>query len=122
MVTKLQQSYIGSHEETLIAQQQRLLCWLVDQSHDDVVPVACETTFGDVRSQTFLRETRARRTAEVEHDFTKDKGASSAPIEGVAAFHLETAVDPKVVRIGEGLVKGTGQSKPVAQATGCDQA
>ena len=48
-VTKLQEMYIGSHEEVLNAQRPRFLSWFSKQSHGDVVPGTRETTVNDVR-------------------------------------------------------------------------
>ena len=49
---------------------------------------------------------RARRTAEIEHDFIQDKDAWSASVEGVkwtgvSMFRLASPVEPRVMRSGQ---------------------
>ena len=103
MVTKLQERYIGSHEETMIAQLHgfdrdfwadspnvsMVTLYLVHVKARSTMfePNQCATsTIPDadlVTQDVSERDTRARRTAEIEHDFNKDKDAWSAEIEGV---------------------------------------
>ena len=125
MGTKLQERCIGSHEETMIAQQHgfdrdfwadspnvsMVTLYLVHVKARSTMfdPNQCATsTIPDgvqiLSRKTFLRETHvlaARRR--VEHDFNQDKDAWSADIEGVkwtgvSVFRLAAAVEPKVER------------------------
>ena len=119
MVTKLQERYIGSHEETLVAQQhgfdrdfwagssnapmmvlyrvhvkQRSTMFDPDQCATSTIPAGVQI----LSRKTFLSDTRVRRTAEIEHDFNRDKDAWSASIEGVKwtgvyVFRMAAAVD-----------------------------
>ena len=104
MVTNLQEMCIGSHEEMLNAQQHGFDYdfWASSPNNPMVTlyrvhvkprstmfdPNQCATSsISDgveiLSRKTFLRETRVRRIAEIEHDFNKDKDAWSAAIEGV---------------------------------------
>ena len=60
-----------------------------------------------VSRKTYLRETRGRRVAELEHNFNDDKDVRSGAVDGtkwtgVSVFHLSVAVTPHVVRTGKG--------------------
>ena len=65
------------------------------------VPVGART----VSRKTFSKDSRARRTVEIEHDFIQDKDAWSASVEGVkwtgvSMFRLASPVKPRVMRTG----------------------
>ena len=73
-----------------------------------------------VSRKTYLRETRGRRVAQLEHNVNDDKDIWSGVVEGsnwigVSAFHLSVAVTLHVMRTGKGCEKGTGCSKPCIQ-------
>ena len=73
-----------------------------------------------VSRKTFLKDTRARRTAEIEHDFAQDKDSWSASVEGVkwtgvSVFRLASPVEPRVVRTDKGRQTGTIYTKPNVQ-------
>ena len=73
-----------------------------------------------VSRKTYLRETRGRRVAQLEHNFNDDKDVWSGTVEGtkwigVSVFHLSVAVTPHVMRTGKGRETGTGYSKPDIQ-------
>ena len=73
-----------------------------------------------VSRKTYLRETRGRRVAQLEHNINDDKNLWSGTIEGtkwigVSAFHLSIAVTPHAMRTGKGRETGTGYSKPDIQ-------
>ena len=73
-----------------------------------------------VSRKTFLKGSRARRTAEIEHDVAQDKNAWSASIEGVkwtgvSVFRLESFVEPRMMRTGKGRETGTSHTKPDVQ-------
>ena len=80
------------------------------------IPVGVEI----LSRKTFLRETRGRRVAQLEHNISDDKDIWSGVVEGskwigVSAFHLSVAVTPLVMRTGKGRETGTGYSKPFVQ-------
>ena len=69
---------------------------------------------------TYLRETRGRRVAQLEHNINDDKDIWSGVVAwskwiGVSAFHLSIAVTPLVTRTGKGRETGTSYSKPFVQ-------
>ena len=70
--------------------------------------------------KTYLRETRGRRVAQLEHKFNDDKDVWSGTVEGtkwigVSVFLLSVAVTPHVMLTGKGRETGTGYSKPDIQ-------
>ena len=80
------------------------------------IPVGVEI----LSRKTYLRETRGRRVAQLEHNINDDKEIWSGVVEGskwigVSAFHLSVAVTPLVMRTGKGCETGTGYSKPFVQ-------
>ena len=140
MVTKLQESYVGSLGEKFIAQQHgfdrdfwagssnspmTVLYWVHVKPRSAMFdPNQCwrSPTPGArlVSRKTLLKDSRARRTAEIEHDFVQDKDAWSASIEGVkwtgvSVFRLVAPVELRVVRTGQGREPGTGKTKPDVQ-------
>ena len=80
------------------------------------IPVGVEI----LSHKTYLRETRGRRVAQLEHNISDDKDIWSGVFEGskwtvVSAFHLSVTVTPLVMRTGKGCETGTGYSKPSVQ-------
>ena len=76
------------------------------------IPVGVEI----VSCNSYLRETRGRRVAQLEHNFNDDKDVWSGTVEGtkwigVSVFHLSFAVSPRVMRTGKGRETGTGYSR-----------
>ena len=136
MVTRLQQLYIGSHEENFSAREHdcdrdfcadcpsdcttklyrvqvkpRSSMFDPRQCATPPVPVGVEI----VSRKTYLRETRGRRVAQLEHNFNDDKDVRSGTVEGikwigVSVFHLSVAVTPDVMRTEKGRETGTGYS------------
>ena len=141
MVTRLQQLYIGNHEEKLTAREHgfdrdfwagspsdcttklyrvhvkpRSSMFDPRQCATSPIPVGVEI----VSRKTYLRETRGRRVAQLEHNFNDDKDVWSGTVEGtkwigVSVFHVSVAVTPHVMRTGKGRETGTGYSKPYIQ-------
>ena len=141
MVTRLQQLYIGSHEEKLSAREHgfdrdfwagspsdrtsKLYRVHVKPRSSMFDPRLCATSPIPVgveilSRKTYLQETRSRRVAQLEHNINDDKNLWSGVVEGskwigVSAFHLSIAVTPLVMRTGKGRETGTGYSKPFVQ-------
>ena len=141
MVTRLQQLYIGSHEEKLSAREHgfrsRFLGWFSEWPYIDVVSIPRETKIINVRfatvrdvshsswwrnlvTQDLPARTRSPRVVQLEHNINDDKNLWSGVVEGskwigVSAFHLSIAVTPMVMRTGKGRETGTGYSKPFIQ-------
>ena len=122
MVTRLQQLYIGSHEEKLSAREHGFDrdFWAGSPSDRTSklyrVHVKPRSSMFDPR----LQETRSRRVAQLEHKINDDKNLWSGVVEGskwigVSAFHLSIAVTPLVMRTGKDRETGTGYSKPFVQ-------
>ena len=139
-MTKLQEYYIGSPGEKYTAQHYGFDrdFWagspdspmtviyrvhvkppsaMFDPSHCATSPIPDGTQI--VSRKTFLKDSRERRTAEIEHVFVRDKDAWSASIEGVkwtgvSVFRLASLVEPKVMRTAKGRETGTGYTKPEA--------
>ena len=103
MVTRLQQLYIGNHEEKLTAREHGFDrdCWAGSPSECTTklyrVHVKPRSTMFDPRQcatspipagvdivsrKTYLRETRGRRVAHIEHNFNDDKDIWSGVVEG----------------------------------------
>ena len=147
MVTRLQQLYIGSHEEKLSAREHgfdrdfwagspsdrttKLYRVHVKPRSSMFDPRLCATSPIPVgveilSRKTNLQETRGRHVAQLEHNISDDNNIWSGVVEGskwigVSAFHLSVAVTPLVMRTGKGRETGTGYSKPFsaeAPATG----
>ena len=140
MVTRLQ-LYIGSYEEKLTVREHgfdrdfwagsssdrttRLYRVHVKPRSSMLDPRLCATSPIPVgveilSRKTYLRETRGRRVAHLEHNISDDKNLWSGVVEGskwmgVSAFHLSIAVTPLVMRTGKGRETGTGYSKPFVQ-------
>ena len=88
----------------------------LDYVTPDTIPVGVDI----LSRKTYLRETRSRRVAQLEHNINDDKNLWSGVVEwskwiGVSAFHLSIAVTPLVMRTGKGREPGTGYSKPFVQ-------
>ena len=141
MVTRLQQLYVGSHEEKLSAREHGFdrdfwagspsdRTWKLYRVHvkprsSMFDPPLCATSPIQVgveilSRKTYLQETRGRRVAQLEHNISDDKNFWSGVVEGskwigVSAFHLSIAVTPFVMRTGKGRETGTGYSKPDIQ-------
>ena len=141
MVTRLQQLYIGSHEEKLSAREHgferdfwagspsdratKLYRVHVKPRSSMFDPRLCATSpipagVEIMSRRTYLRGTRGRRVAQLEHNINDDKDLWSGVVEGtkwigVSAFHLSIAVTPLVMRTGKGRETGTGYSKPYIQ-------
>ena len=120
MVTKLQQLYIGSHEEKLSAREHGFVPDFWAGSPSDrtsklyrvhvkprssmLDPRLCATSPIPVgveilSRKTYLQETRSRRVAQLEHNINDDKNLWSGVVEGfkwigVSAFHLSIVVTP----------------------------
>ena len=80
------------------------------------IPVGVEI----LSRRTYLRETRGRRAAQLEHHISDDKDIWSGVVEGskwigVSAIHLSVAATPLVMRTGKGREAGTGYSKVFVQ-------
>ena len=140
-LTRLQQLYIGNHEEKLTAREHGFDrdFWAVSPSDRTTklyrVHVKPRSSMFDPRlcatfpipvgveilsSTTYLRETRSHRVAQLEHNISDGKDIWSGVVEGfkwigVSAFHLSVAVTPLVMRTGKGRATGTGYSKPFVQ-------
>ena len=138
MVTRLQQLFIGNHEEKLTAREHvfdrdfwagspsdcttklyrvhvkpRSSMFDPRQCATSLIPVGVEI----VSRKTYLRETRGRRVAQLEHNFNDDKDVWSGTVEGtkwigLSVFHLSVAVTLHVMRTEKGRETGTGYSKP----------
>ena len=141
MVTRLQQLYIGSHEEKLSAREHgfdqdfwagspsdrtsKLYRVHVKPRSSMFDPRLCATSPIPVgveilSRKTYLQVTRSRRVAQLEHNINDDKNLLSGVVKvsqsiGVSAFHLSIAVTPLVMRTGKGRETGTGYSKPFVQ-------
>ena len=141
MVTRLQLLYIGNHEEKLTAREHgfdrdfwagspsdrttKLYRVHVKTRSSMFDPRLCATSPIPVgveilSRKTYLRETRGRRVAQLEHNINDDQDIWSGVVEGskwigVSAFHLSVAVTPLVMRTGKGCETGTGYSKPFVQ-------
>ena len=140
-VTRLQQLYIGNHEEKLTAREHGFdrdfwagspsdcttkLCRVHVKPRSTVFdPQQCATSLIPagveiVSRKIHLRETRGRRVAELERNFNDNTDVWSGTVDGtkwtgVSVFHLSVAVTPHAVRTGEGRETGTGYSKPKIQ-------
>ena len=140
VVTKLQENDIGSPREKYIAQHHgfdrdfwvgspdspmtviyrvhvKPRSAMFDPSHGAKSPIPDGTQIAS--RKTFLKDSRERRTAEIEHVFVRDKDAWSASLEGVkwtgvSMFRLASLVEPKVMRTAKGRGTGTGYTKPDA--------
>ena len=138
MVTRLQQLYIGTHEEKLSAREHgfdrdfwagspsdrtsKLYRVHVKPRSSMFDPRLCATSpirvgVEILSRKTYLKETRSRRVAQLEHNINDDKNLWSGVVEGskwigVFAFHLSIAVTPLVMRAGKDRETGTGYSKP----------
>ena len=80
------------------------------------IPVGVEI----LSRKTYLRETRGRCVAQLEHNINDVKDVWSDTVEGtkwigVSVFHVSVAVTPHVMRTGKGRETGTGYSKPYIQ-------
>ena len=141
LVTRLQQLYIGSHEEKLSAREHgfdrdfwagfpsdrtsKLYRVHVKPRSSIFDPRLCATfpipVGVEIQSRkTYLQEIRSRRVAQLEHQFNDDKNLWSGVVEGsrwigVSAFHLLIAATPLVMRTGKDRETGTGYSKPFVQ-------
>ena len=141
IVTRLQQLYIGNHEEKLTAREHgsdrdfwagspsdrttKLYRVHVKPRSSMFDPRLCATSPIPVgveilSRKTYLQETRSRRVAQLEHNISDDKDIWSGVVEGskwtgVSAFHLSIAVTPLVMRTSKGCETGTGYSKPFVQ-------
>ena len=127
MVTRLQQLYIGNHEEKLSAREHgfdRDFC--ADSPSDCTtklyrVHVKPRSTTGRDVSRTIwsgncvmqdlLARNTGRRVAQLEHNFNDDKDVWSGTVEGtkwigVSVFHLSVAVTPDVMRTEKGRETG----------------
>ena len=132
MVTRLQQLYIGNHEEKLSAREHgfdrdfwagspsgcttklyrvhvkpRSSMFDPRQCATSPIPVGVEI----VSRKTYLRETRGRRDAQLKHNFNHDKDVRSGTVEGtnwigVSVFHLSVAVTPLVMRTRKAVRQG----------------
>ena len=119
-VTRLQQLHIGNHEEKLSAREHGFDLDFWAGSPSDCTtklgrvhvkprssmfdPRQCSTSpfpgCGSVEivsRKTYLRETRGRRVAQLEHNFNDDKEVWSGTVEGtkwigVSVFHLSVVV------------------------------
>ena len=141
MVTRLQQLYIGSHEENLSAREHgfdrdfwagfpsdrtsklyRVHVKPRSSMFDprlfatSPIPVGVEI----LSRKTYLQEIQSCRVAQLEDKFDDDKNLWSGVVEGsrwigVSAFHLSIALTPLVMRTGKGRKTGTGYSKPFVQ-------
>ena len=131
MVTRLQQLYIGSHEEKLSAREHgidrdfwagspsdrttKLYRVHVKPRSSMFDPRLCATSPIPVgveifSRKTYLQETRSQRVAQLEHNINDDKNLWSGVVEGskwigVSAFHLSIAVTPLVMRTGTKLLR-----------------
>ena len=135
MVTRLQQLYIGSHEEKLIAREHgfdrdfwagspsdrttKLYRVHVKPRSSTFDPRLCVTSPIPVGVENLSRKTYLRET-QLEHNINDDKDVWSGVVEGskwigVSAFHLSVAVTPLVMRTGKGCETGTGYSKQFVQ-------
>ena len=136
LVTRLQQLYVGNHEEELSAREHgfdrnfwagspsdrttKLYRVLVTPRSSMFDPRLCATSPIPVgveilSRKTYLQETRGRRVAQLEHNISDDKSIWSGVVEGsksigVSTFHLSIAVTPLVMRTGKGRETGTGYS------------
>ena len=120
MMTRLQQLYFGNHEEKLTAREHgfdrdfwagspsdcttklhrvhvkpRSTMFDPRQCATSPIPVGVEI----VSRKTYLRETRGRRVAQLEHNFSDDKDVWSGTVEGtkwmgVSVFHLSVRQKP----------------------------
>ena len=141
MVTRLQQPYIGNHEEKLTACEHgfdrdfwagspsdrttKLYRVHVKPRSPMFDPRLCATSpisswCGHFVTQDLLARNTGRRVAQLEHNISDDKDVWSGVVEGskwigVSAFHLSVAVTPLVMRTGKGRETGTGYSKPSVQ-------
>ena len=84
---------------------------MFDPSHGATSPIPDGTQIAS--RKTFLKDSRERRTAEIEHVFVRDKDTWSASIEGVkwtgvSMFRLASLVEPKVMRTAKGRELATG--------------
>ena len=130
--TRLQQRYIGNHEEKLTAREHgfdrdfwagspsdcttKLYRVHVKPRSSMFDPRQCATSLIPVgveilSRKTYLRETRGRRVAQLEHNFNDDKDVWSGTVEGtkwtgVSVFHLSVAVTPHVMRTVEAPATG----------------
>ena len=136
-MTRLQQLYIGKHEEKLTDREHgfdrdfwagspsdcttKLYRVHVKPRSTVFDPRQCATSpipgVQTVSRKSYLREIRGRRVAQLEHNFNDDKDVWSGTVEGmkwigVSVFHLSVAVTPHVMRTGKGRETGTGYSKP----------
>ena len=141
MVTRLQQLFIGNHEGKLTAREHgfdrdfwagspsdcitKLFRMHVKPRSSMFDPRQCATSpipvgVEIVSRKTYLRETRGRRVAQLEHNFNDVKDVWSGTVEGttwmdVSVFQKSVAVTPHEKRTGKGRETGTGYSKPYIQ-------
>ena len=120
MVTRLQQLYIGSHEEKLSARE---------HGFDRVFWAGCPSDRTSklyrvhVKPRSSIFDPRLCATSPgvaAEHIINDDKDFWSGVVEGskwigVSAFHLSIAVTPLLMPTGKGRETGTGYPKPFVQ-------
>ena len=132
VVTKLQENYVGSLGEKFVVQQHGferdiwagsanspttvLYCVhmkprtaMFDPSHCATTPIPDGTRI--VSRKTFFKDSHARRTADIEHDFVHRRPSKES---GVSMFRLASLVEPRMIRTGKGRETGTGYTNPDA--------
>ena len=135
MATKLQENFVGSPGEKFVAQHHgfdrdfwagsfnspttvlyrvhmKPRTAMFDPSHCATTSIPHDTRI--LSRKTFLKDSHARRTVEIEHDFVKDKDAWSRSVEGVKWTGVASPVEWRVMRTGKGRETGTGYTKPDA--------